>query len=151
MWNIVRLISAGNNIYDNNIGAIILLECILFPNKEVGWTIWKFERSDSVVHSNVVLQCICYTIVEENPWLTVYDFVDRSITIYADFSQCNIRKFRQNAGKRCVATSLAAIIDKSNGIWHFSLPSEDLQNVMRLLNIIRYLLFESYSLSGPKI
>ena len=111
MWNYVHVIAAGNNIYDiNNIGAIILLECILFANKEVGRTIWKFEWSDSVVHSNVVLQCICSTIVEENPGLTVYDVVDPSKTVCVDFSQGNTRKFRQNACKQCVATSSTAII-----------------------------------------
>ena len=108
----------------------------------------KVDWSDSVVDSNVVLQCICSTIVEENPWLTVYDVVDPSKTIYADFSQSNIRKFRQNTSKQCLATSFTAIIHKANGIWDFiSLPSEDLHDAA----FEYYSLFESYSLSGPKI
>ena len=40
--------------------------------------------------------------VEENPGPTLYDIVDPSKTICADFSQSNARKFRQNAGKHCV-------------------------------------------------
>ena len=136
MWNTVYLISAGNNIYDNNISVIILL-----TSQQRSWpSNMKVDWSDNVVDSNVVLQCICSTIVEENPWLTVYDVVDPSKTIYADFSQSNITKFRQNTSKQRVATSLTAIIHKANRIWDFmSLPSEDLQNVMRLLNIIHYL------------
>ena len=85
-----------------------------------------------------MLQCICYTIVEENPWLTVYDVVGPSKTIYANFSQSNIRKFRQNTGEQCVGTSFTAIIDKANGIWVFSLPSENLQNVMRICKMWCY-------------
>ena len=48
--------------------------------------------------------------VEVNPGPTVYDVVDPSKTICADFSQSNTRKFGQNAGKQCVAMSLTAII-----------------------------------------
>ena len=48
--------------------------------------------------------------VEEDPGPTVYDVVDPSKTICADFSQSNTRRFRENAGKQCVAMSLTAII-----------------------------------------
>ncbi|CAB3983453.1 ATP-dependent DNA helicase PIF1 [Paramuricea clavata] len=48
--------------------------------------------------------------VEENPGPTVYDVVDPTKTICADFSQGNTKKFRQNAGKQCLAMSLTAII-----------------------------------------
>ena len=48
--------------------------------------------------------------VEENPGPTLYDIVDPSKTICADFSQSNARKFRHNAGKQCVAMSLTAIV-----------------------------------------
>ena len=48
--------------------------------------------------------------VEENPGPTVYDVVDPNKTICAEFSQGNVKKFRQNAGKQCVAMSLTAII-----------------------------------------
>ncbi|CAB3983680.1 ATP-dependent DNA helicase PIF1 [Paramuricea clavata] len=48
--------------------------------------------------------------VEENPGPTVYDVVDPAKTICADFSQGDARKFRQNAGKQCVAMSLTAIV-----------------------------------------
>ncbi|CAB4008426.1 ATP-dependent DNA helicase PIF1, partial [Paramuricea clavata] len=48
--------------------------------------------------------------VEENPGPIIYDVVDPTKTICADFSQGNIKKFRQNAGKQCLAMSLTAII-----------------------------------------
>ena len=48
--------------------------------------------------------------VEENPGPTLYDIVDPSKTICADFSQSNARKFGPNAGKQCVAMSLTAIV-----------------------------------------
>ncbi|CAB4041007.1 ATP-dependent DNA helicase PIF1, partial [Paramuricea clavata] len=48
--------------------------------------------------------------VEENPGPTVYDVVDPSKTICADFSQDNGRLFRHNAAKQCVAMSLTSIV-----------------------------------------
>ena len=48
--------------------------------------------------------------VEENPGPTIYDVVDPTKTICADFSQGNAKKFQQNAGKQCLAMSLTAII-----------------------------------------
>ena len=48
--------------------------------------------------------------VEENPGPTIYDVVDPTKTICADFSQGNTKKFPQNAGKQCLAMSLTAII-----------------------------------------
>ena len=48
--------------------------------------------------------------VEENPGPTIYDVVDPTKTICADFSQGNTKKFGQNAGKQCLAMSLTAII-----------------------------------------
>ena len=48
--------------------------------------------------------------VEENPGPTIYDVVDPTKTICADFSQGNTKKFRQNAGKQCLAMYLTAII-----------------------------------------
>ena len=41
--------------------------------------------------------------VEENPGPIVYDVIDPSKTISADFSQGNARMFGQNGGKQCVA------------------------------------------------
>ena len=46
--------------------------------------------------------------VEENPGPTIYDVVDPTKTICADFSQGNTKKFRQNSGKQCLAMSLTA-------------------------------------------
>ena len=48
--------------------------------------------------------------VEENPGPAVYDVVDPSQTICADFSQGNKGKFRENAGKQCVAMCLTAVL-----------------------------------------
>ena len=57
-----------------------------------------------------MLQCVIYVPlllrmandVEENPRHTIYDVVDSSNTIHAEFSQGNTKQFRQNAGKQCV-------------------------------------------------
>ena len=48
--------------------------------------------------------------VEENPGPTIYDVVDPTKTICADFSQGNTKKFRQHSGKQCLAMPLTAII-----------------------------------------
>ena len=61
--------------------------------------------------SAYLLGCIVYVAlllrmandVEENPGPTLYDIVDPNKPICADWSQSNARKFRQNAGKQCVA------------------------------------------------
>ena len=61
--------------------------------------------------------------VEENPGPTVYDVVDPSKTISADFSKGNARMFGQNAGKQCVAMSLTAIVHShitNVNAWDFS-------------------------------
>ena len=91
MWDNVDLISAGNNIYDINNIAIILLECILFANKGVSRTI-LYESLTVVI---AFTQMLCYNVyvpllrmahdVEENPGPTVhvYDVVDPSRTICA--------------------------------------------------------------------
>ena len=71
-----------------------------------------------LARSLYLLGCIVYVAlllriandVEENPGPTLYDIVDPSKTITADFSQSNARKFRHNAGKQCVAMSLTAIV-----------------------------------------
>ncbi len=48
--------------------------------------------------------------VEENPGPTVYDSVDPNKTISAGFSQGNIRTFKENAGKQCVAMCFSAVL-----------------------------------------
>ena len=57
--------------------------------------------------------------VEENPGPTIYDLVDRNEKIAADFKQGNSRKFRQNAGKQCVALSLTAIMHTELKIYKY--------------------------------
>ena len=79
--------------------------------------------------------------VEENPEHTIY-VVDRSKTICADFNQGNTNKFRQNAGKQCVAVSLTAIIHNetrcllgvNSGYFSF-LRVHVLQNTQRQENV----------------
>ena len=58
----------------------------------------------------VPLLLIMANDIEVNSGPTIYDVVDPSKTICADFSQGNTKKFRQNAGKQCVAMSLTAIV-----------------------------------------
>ena len=48
--------------------------------------------------------------VEENPGPTIFDVIDPTRTICADYSQGNEALFGENAGKQCVAMSLTAII-----------------------------------------
>ena len=48
--------------------------------------------------------------VEENPGPTIFDFIDATRTICADYSQGNEALFGETAGKQCVAMSLTAII-----------------------------------------
>ena len=47
--------------------------------------------------------------VETNPGPTLYDIIDVTTTVCADFSQSD-RRFGQSAGKQCVAMSLTAIV-----------------------------------------
>ena len=48
--------------------------------------------------------------VEENRGPTIFDVIDPTRTICADYSQGNVALFGENAGKQCVAMSLTAII-----------------------------------------
>ena len=83
--------------------------------KDISW----HTRATLVVlaKSLHLLGCIIYVAlllrmandVKENPGPSLYDIVDPSKTITADFSQSNARKFRHNAGKQCVTMSLTAI------------------------------------------
>ena len=83
------------------------------------WSSEPYKNFSQVVLS--FTQKSCYNIyvplllrlgndIEENPGPTVYDVVNPSKTISADFSQGDGRKFGQNAGKQCVAMSLTAIV-----------------------------------------
>ena len=64
-------------------------------------------------------QMMCYNVyipllirqandVEENPGPTIFDIIDPTFTVSADFSQGNEALFGVNAGKQCVAMSLTA-------------------------------------------
>jgi hypothetical protein len=69
-------------------------------------------RDGSVIQSNVMQQCLCLIViendVEENPRPTVYDVVDPTQTVCADFNQGDT--YKKIAGKQCLAISLTAII-----------------------------------------
>ena len=95
---------------------IFYLSVIYFPTKRLTE---QYKSFSQVIVS--FTQMSCYNVyvplllrmandVEENPGPTVYDVVDPNKTICAEFSQGNVKKFRQNAGKQCVAMSLTAII-----------------------------------------
>ncbi len=87
--------------------------------------------------------------VEENPGPTVYDVVDPTKTICADFSQGDTRKFRQNAGKQCLAMSLTAIIHSrivDVNIWDTSLLNNILYAGNNLYTFISKSVNKSYLL-----
>jgi hypothetical protein len=87
--------------------------------------------------------------VEENPGPTVYDVVDPTKTISADFSQGDTRKFRQNAGKQCLAMSLTAIIHShivDVNIWDTSLLNNILYAGNNLYTFISNSVNKSYLL-----
>jgi len=50
--------------------------------------------------------------VEENPGPNLFDIIDPTTTVSADFSQGNEELFGVNAGKQCVAMSLLFYIIK---------------------------------------
>ena len=71
----------------------------------------SFEMMCYNVYVPLLLRLSNY--VKENPGPTfIYEIVNSNNTVCADFSQGNQAKFGDNAGKRCVAMSLSAIIFK---------------------------------------
>ena len=48
--------------------------------------------------------------LEKNPGPTIFDVIDPTRTICADYSQGNEALFGENAGKQCVAMSLLLFI-----------------------------------------
>ncbi|CAB4005683.1 ATP-dependent DNA helicase PIF1 [Paramuricea clavata] len=78
--------------------------------------------------------------VEENPGpVNIYNIVDHSFTVPADFNQGNISMFGINAGKQCVAMSIYAIVYneiKSVNIWDTPLMNMLLINANNLYAII---------------
>ena len=95
---------------------ICYLSIVCLPTKGLAEQIKRFsqvilsftEMSHYIVYVPLLLRMA--NDVEENPGPTVYDVVDPTKTIFADFSQGNTKQFRQNAGKQCLAMSLTAII-----------------------------------------
>ena len=84
---------------------ICYLSIVCLPTKGLAEQIKRFSRvilsftemSHYIVYVPLLLRMA--NDVEENPGPTVYDVVDPTKTIFADFSQSNTKRFRQNAGK----------------------------------------------------
>ena len=120
--------------------------------------LWNTKGTIIVLaRSLYLLGCIVYVSLllrmandfEENPGPTLYDIVDPSKTICADFSQSNSRKFRQNAGKQCVAMSLTAIVltqVKDITTWDLSFLNESLSVGNNLYSYIHNLINKDYLL-----
>ena len=71
--------------------------------------------------------------VEENPGPTIFDIIDSTRTLCADYSQGNEALFGENAGKQCVAMSLTALI--YHQIEDFNLwTSSTLNNILTIGN-----------------
>lgn len=89
-------------------------------------------------------QMMCYNVytallirqaddVEGNPGPTIFDIIDLTRTVSADYSQRNEALFSENAGKQCVAMSLTAII--YHQIEHVSeWTSSTLNNILTIGN-----------------
>ena len=100
-----------------------------------------------MVYTDGILSCLCTIAilrlandVEENPGpINIYDIVDHSFTVRADFNQGNISMFGINAGRQCVAMSIYAIVYneiKSVNIWDTPLMNMLLVNANNLYAII---------------
>ena len=76
----------------------------------------------------------------------LYDVLDPSKTIFADFSQCNAKKFGHNAGKQCVAMSLTAVIQ--TGVKNIT--TRDLSFLNTILSVENYLYTGSGQKSSPR-
>ena len=73
--------------------------------------VWN-DRYNVLVFTHDFLQCLYNPLlirqandVEENPGPTIFDVIDPTRTICADYSQGNEALFGGNAGKQCVAMS----------------------------------------------
>ncbi len=143
----------------NIVLLIVLLQvfylCILYlPTQKLAKQMTCFRQA-TVSFS----QMSCYIVyvalllrmandVEENPGPTVYDVVDPTKTICANFNQGDT-KFRGNAGKQCVAMSLTAIIYSHNinvNAWGSSLLNDILCTGNSLYSFISNSVNKSYLL-----
>ena len=100
---------------------------VIFWNTRAALEVFTCSIFGSIVYVPLLLRMA--NDVEENPGPTLYEIVDPSKTICADFSQSNTRKFRQNAGKQCVAMSLTAIVQthvKDIATWDLSFLNKTL-------------------------
>ena len=84
----------------------ILHECVFQSNNET--VVW-FVKTLYYNHVYVPLLLRLSNDVETNPGPTVYDIVDPTTTVCADFSQGD-RRFGFSAGKQCVVMSLTAVV-----------------------------------------
>ena len=81
----------------------VLFKCILPASIETScWTTQNVELCDVLVFTNDFLQCL-YSIarqandVKENPGPTIFDVIDPTRTVCADYSQGNEALFGENA------------------------------------------------------
>ena len=72
-------------------------------------TVHWFKATFHYHHVYVPLLIRLCNDVETNPGPTLYDIIDATTTVCADFSQGG-RRFGPTAGKQCVAMSLTAIV-----------------------------------------
>ena len=77
------------------------------------WNKVKFWFTQVTFYNNFI--CIPLIIrqandVEENTGPTIFEVIDSTRTVCADYNQGNEVLFGENAGKHCVAMSLTAII-----------------------------------------
>ena len=98
-------------------GCDVLFKCILLASIETScWTTQNVEWCDVLVFTNDFLQCLYSTTYKAGKWCrgnpgpTIFDVIDPTRTICADYSQGNEALFGENAGKQCVAMLLTAII-----------------------------------------
>jgi hypothetical protein len=119
---------------------------------------WNTKGSLFPLAKSVYLLCSIVSValllrmandVEENPGPPLYDIVDLNKTICADWSQSNARKFRQNAGKQCVAMSFTAIVHtqiEDITIWNSSFLNKILSVGNNLYTYIHNLINKDYLL-----
>ena len=102
-WNTMLMLFYMNVFY------LPTLKRLLLQRQRDNETVVWFVKTLYYYHTNVPLLFRLSNDVETNPGPTVYDIVDPTTTVCADFSQGD-RRFGFSPGKQCVAMSLTAIV-----------------------------------------
>ena len=92
-----------------NVFYLPTLKRLLLQRQSNNETVVWFVKTLYYYHVYVPLLLRLSNDVETNPGPTVYDIVDPTTTVCADFSEGD-RRFGFSAGKQCVAMSLTAIV-----------------------------------------